>query len=135
MDHICPNCGNLLACGYFRGLHVIGCAFCGLRGPGAPLDAPHPQAAIALFSRFFGPLLGFCEHGIGDGEWCELCNKAYKEARHEARYGEAKWLAITGQNEGQWQGPVGSIPLSLWWKMKRDPLANHCVCGGKHKRG
>lgn len=75
MDHICPNCGNLLACGYFRGLHVIGCAFCGLRGPGAPLDAPHPQAAIALFSRFFG------------------------------------------------------------WKMKRDPLANHCVCGGKHKRG
>ena len=104
MDHICPNCGNLLACGYFRGLHVIGCAFCGLRGPGAPLDAPHPQAAIALFSRFFGPLLGFCEHGIGDGEWCELCNKAYKEARHEARYGEAEGVQgvrPTGPEAGQ----------------------------------
>ncbi len=25
-----------------------------------------------------------CEHEIRDGEWCEQCNKAYKEAAREA---------------------------------------------------
>jgi len=24
-----------------------------------------------------------CEHGIADGDWCEDCNREYKEARHD----------------------------------------------------
>jgi carbon storage regulator CsrA len=30
-----------------------------------------------------------CEHGIKDGEWCEDCNKAYKEAAREVECEEA----------------------------------------------
>ena len=32
----------------------------------------------------------FCEHGIMDGDWCEECNKEYKEARREEESEEAQ---------------------------------------------
>ena len=47
------------------------------------------ELAILLFERIkrlemkYEPAPGFCEHGVRDGDWCEECNKAYKEARRE----------------------------------------------------
>lgn len=29
------------------------------------------------------PKPGQCEHGIGEGDWCEPCNAAYKQARED----------------------------------------------------
>jgi hypothetical protein len=34
------------------------------------------------------PKPGYCEHGVLDGDWCEPCNKAYKEAAKEAEQEE-----------------------------------------------
>jgi hypothetical protein len=28
----------------------------------------------------YEPLPDHCEHGVADGDWCEPCNRAYKEA-------------------------------------------------------
>jgi hypothetical protein len=47
------------------------------------------EIALLLFFRIqrlrakYEPQPGLCEHGVQDGEWCEECNKAYKEARRE----------------------------------------------------
>ena len=37
------------------------------------------EAAVAKLNRL-DPPPGQCEHGVADGDWCELCNAEYKRA-------------------------------------------------------
>lgn len=44
-------------------------------------------AAAEARLRVYEPEPGKCEHGVAEGDWCEPCNKAYKEAADEAAKG------------------------------------------------
>ena len=62
---------------------------CNVAGRGSPRP-PWDRAGISAWRKLIDEELYrgglICEHGIRDGQWCEDCNKAYKEARHEAGY-------------------------------------------------
>lgn len=49
------------------------------------LEAENEQLLARL--RHYEPEPGKCEHGVAEGDWCEPCNKAYKEAAIEAAKG------------------------------------------------
>lgn len=67
---------------------------------GLSLDRQNQDAVINILEGAWGPYAGtardymrefvevHCEHGVRDGEYCEDCSKAYKEARREAGYEE-----------------------------------------------
>ena len=48
----------------------------------SPSDARRLAAALLKFAdEREGPV---CEHGVKEGDWCEPCNRAYKEAAKES---------------------------------------------------
>lgn len=38
------------------------------------------RAELAAMKQKYEPEPGYCEHGVAEGDWCEPCNRAYKEA-------------------------------------------------------
>ena len=40
-------------------------------------------AEVEARLRKYEPEADKCEHGVAEGDWCEPCNKAYKEAADE----------------------------------------------------
>ena len=47
-------------------------------------------AAAEARLRRYEPEPGKCEHGVAEGDWCEPCNKAYKDAADEAAKGDVR---------------------------------------------
>ena len=44
-------------------------------------------AEVEALLRKYEPEPDKCEHGVAEGDWCEPCNKAYKEAADDAAKG------------------------------------------------
>lgn len=141
-DHICEAVAQLAKSG--RGRNAMRHLLCWLDDDGLGLDTANQDAVIALLELAWGGWAGSvrdvmrdriemrCEHDVLDGDFCEKCNKAYKDARREAEqeaYGVCLAMvetcplcAGTGKNrdaQQAWDIPGAPVPECHYCKDAR----------------
>jgi hypothetical protein len=63
---------------------------------------------IVAFDAASNPEIETCEHGVKDGDWCEPCNKAEKEARMDPENNPPEHICVGGSAADEAAGMA-------WW--------------------